>query len=119
MHVSCIQAGTFLARLGRPEVANCIAGLDQYSWSYEEAGEQSKEMRRLYDAVSSGENELSHMDSVTPRIVPTQHPVPQMAQQHEQHEVGQSHGAMMEDGPPTHSNGNVSRGHYLCPFLPN
>lgn len=68
MHVSCIQAGTLLARLGRPEVTNCIAGLDQYSYSYEEAGEQAQEMNRLYNLVKNGELELNHMASVAPRI---------------------------------------------------
>jgi hypothetical protein len=68
MHVSCIQAGTLLARLGRPEVSNCIAGLEQYSYSYEEAGDQAIEMRRVYTAVRSGELELNHMASVAPRV---------------------------------------------------
>jgi len=68
MHVSCIQAGTLLARLGRPEVSNCIAGLEQYSYSYEEAGEQAREMRRLFDSVRAGERELHHMEAVTPRL---------------------------------------------------
>lgn len=67
MHVSCIQAGTLLARLGRPEVLHCIAGLEQYSHSYEEAGDQAAEMRRLYSSVQSGEQELGHMASVAPR----------------------------------------------------
>ncbi|TFK73576.1 hypothetical protein BDN72DRAFT_814134 [Pluteus cervinus] len=71
MHVSCIQAGTLLARLGRPEVSNCIAGLEQYSHSYEEAGDQAAEMRRLYNTVRAGENELNHMSNVAPRFVPT------------------------------------------------
>ncbi|KAF8650147.1 hypothetical protein AX16_005382 [Volvariella volvacea WC 439] len=74
MHVSCIQAGTLLARLGRPEVANCIAGLEQYSYSYEEAGEQAKEMKRVYAQVQAGENELNHMSSVTPRMI-TSYPI--------------------------------------------
>ncbi|KAF8631772.1 hypothetical protein AX17_004987 [Amanita inopinata Kibby_2008] len=68
MHVSCIQAGTLLARLGRPEVINCIEGLEQYSHSYEEAGEQAVEMKRLYDQARSGDLELNHMVSVAPRI---------------------------------------------------
>ncbi|KAM6494197.1 hypothetical protein JOM56_010558 [Amanita muscaria] len=68
MHVSCIQAGMFLARLGRPEVSNCIAGLEQYSASYDEAGDQAADMKRLYHQALSGELELNHMASVTPRI---------------------------------------------------
>jgi hypothetical protein len=69
MHVSCIQAGTLLARLGRPEVSNCIAGLDQYSHSYEEAGDQANEMRRSFTLARKGELELNHMANVTPRPV--------------------------------------------------
>jgi hypothetical protein len=68
MLVSCIQSGNLLARLGRPEVSNCIAGLEQYSYSYEEAGEQAAEMRRTYSQVRAGELELQHMASVAPRL---------------------------------------------------
>ncbi|PPQ89644.1 hypothetical protein CVT25_013831 [Psilocybe cyanescens] len=68
MHISCILAGTLLARLGRPEVANCIAGLKQYSYAYEEAGDQANEMSRLFNRVRMGELELSHMASVAPRV---------------------------------------------------
>ncbi|KAJ7784676.1 hypothetical protein B0H16DRAFT_1709374 [Mycena metata] len=68
MLVSCIQSGNLLARLGRPEVSNCIAGLEQYSYSYEEAGEQAAEMRRMYSQVRAGELELQHMASVAPRL---------------------------------------------------
>ncbi|KAJ7134442.1 hypothetical protein C8R44DRAFT_770486 [Mycena epipterygia] len=68
MLVSCIQSGNLLARLGRPEVSNCIAGLEQYSYSYEEAGEQAAEMRRTYTQVRAGELELQHMASVAPRL---------------------------------------------------
>ncbi|KAJ3568118.1 hypothetical protein NP233_g5927 [Leucocoprinus birnbaumii] len=81
MHVSCIQAGTLLARLGRPEVQNCIAGLEQYSYSYEEAGDQATEMRRVYNATRLGQSELNHMASVTHRITPT--PPPQHGNQYE------------------------------------
>ncbi|KAJ7044007.1 hypothetical protein C8F04DRAFT_1071288 [Mycena alexandri] len=68
MLVSCIQSGNLLARLGRPEVSNCIAGLEQYSYSYEEAGEQAAEMRRMYNQVRAGDLELQHMASVAPRL---------------------------------------------------
>ncbi|KAJ2913923.1 hypothetical protein MD484_g6506, partial [Candolleomyces efflorescens] len=107
MHVSCIQAGTFLARLGRPEVANCIAGLEQYSYSYEEAGEQAREMRKLYEAVRNGESELNHMESVTPRMVGPQS-VPQMdqPQQAEAPLAGHGHGSMMTQEAPSQANGN-------------
>lgn len=61
MHVSCIQAGTLLARLGRYEVKDCIAGLEQYSCSYEEAGEQALEMGRIYQQALAGEPQFRHM----------------------------------------------------------
>jgi len=68
MHISCILAGTLLARLCRPEVTNCIDGLKQYSYAYEEAGDQAKEMSKLYQRVRMGDVELNHMLSVAPRI---------------------------------------------------
>lgn len=67
MHVSCIQAGTLLARLGRPEVQNCIAGLEQYAYAYEECAEQAAEIRRVFQAASGGLVEMGHMSSVVPR----------------------------------------------------
>jgi hypothetical protein len=63
MHVSCIQAGMLLARLGRPEVANCIAALQQYSYAYEEAAEQGNEIERMFNAAQGGERDLDHMAS--------------------------------------------------------
>jgi len=68
MHVSCIQAGTLLARLGRPEVSNCIAALEQYGAAYEEVGEQAVEMKRVYASARSGEFDFNHMASVAPRF---------------------------------------------------
>ncbi len=70
MLYSCNQAGSFLARLGRPEVSHCLGGLEQYSAAYEEAGEQAAEMRRVYHQARSGEQDLNHMSSVAPRIPP-------------------------------------------------
>lgn len=67
MHVSCIQAGTLLARLGRPEVQNCIAGLEQYAYAYEECLEQAQEIRRVYASATAGQLDLGHMASVVPR----------------------------------------------------
>jgi hypothetical protein len=61
MHVSCIQAGNLLARFGRPEVSNCIAALQQYSYAYEEAAEQGSEIERTYAASRAGERDLGHM----------------------------------------------------------
>ena len=67
MHVSIIQAGMLLARLGRPEVVNCIDGLRQYSYAYEECAEQAAEIQRVYGQATAGELELNHMASVSPR----------------------------------------------------
>ena len=74
MHVSCILAGTLLARLGRPEVSNCIAGLEQYSYAYEEAGDQAQDMSRLFQRARYGELELNHMASIIPRVAPVTSP---------------------------------------------
>ncbi|KZT09351.1 uncharacterized protein LAESUDRAFT_756976 [Laetiporus sulphureus 93-53] len=67
MHVSIIQAGMLLARLGRPEVQNCIDGLQQYSYAYEECAEQANEMQRLYHQAVNRDTELNYMASVDPR----------------------------------------------------
>ena len=72
MHVSIIQAGTLLARLGRPEVENCIKGLEQYSYAYEECMEQAAEIARTYHQALAGECELQHMASVILRRTPEQ-----------------------------------------------
>ena len=55
MHVSCIQAGMLLARMGRPEVTNCINGLEQYAYAYEECADQAAEIRRIYNQAVAGE----------------------------------------------------------------
>ncbi|KAL1950745.1 hypothetical protein VTO73DRAFT_5869 [Trametes versicolor] len=67
MHVSCIQAGMLLARLGRPEVSNCITGLEQYAYAYEECADQAAEIKRVYHHALAGETELNHMASAVPR----------------------------------------------------
>lgn len=64
MMASCTYSGLLLARFGRPEVSNCISGLQQYSFAYEEAAEQANEMTRIF---RSGDGELNHMASVVPR----------------------------------------------------
>lgn len=68
MHVSCIQAGTLLARLGRPEVSNCINAMEQYTPSYEEAGDQAIEMKRIFALATSGDFDFGHMASVAPKV---------------------------------------------------
>ncbi|KAG6917470.1 hypothetical protein DXG01_002447 [Tephrocybe rancida] len=66
MHVSCIQAGTLLARMGHDGVKPCIDGLEQYSYSYEEAGAQALEMQRVYQQALAGEPQFSHMGVSVP-----------------------------------------------------
>lgn len=70
MHFSCLTSGTLLARLGRPEVSNCIAGLKQYHYAYDEAGEEASEMERAYGAALAGESDVNHMASV---VIPPTH----------------------------------------------
>jgi hypothetical protein len=70
MHISLIFAGHLLARLGRPEVMNCINGLKQYSYAYEESGDQANEIHRAFNRARGGELELNHMASIAPRMNP-------------------------------------------------
>lgn len=65
MHIILILAGHLLARLGRPEVSNCIDGLKQYSYAYEESGEQANEINRVFNRARMGEVELNHMASTS------------------------------------------------------
>lgn len=64
MHFSCLTAGTLLARLARPEVTNCILGLKQYNYAYEEAGEEAIDMERAYAGAVAGDSDITHMASV-------------------------------------------------------
>jgi hypothetical protein len=64
MHFSCLTSGTLLARLGRPEVSNCIGGLKQYSYAYDEAGDEAIEMDRIYHNALAGDSDINHMASV-------------------------------------------------------
>lgn len=79
MHFSCLTSGTLLARLGRPEVSNCIAGLKQYGYAYEEASEEATEMERTYAAAISGESDINNMASV---ITPPQNPQAMVVDSH-------------------------------------
>ncbi|KAG1774822.1 hypothetical protein EV702DRAFT_1031384 [Suillus placidus] len=64
MHVSCINAGNLLARLGRPEVFQCIKALEQYSYAYEETKEHAREIGREYEvALQKGPNNFQEMAS--------------------------------------------------------
>ncbi|KIJ64481.1 hypothetical protein HYDPIDRAFT_132385 [Hydnomerulius pinastri MD-312] len=67
MHVSIIQAGFLLARLARPEVQNCIEGLEQYSYAYEETKETSQQIRREYEQALIKPHLFHEMSSAIPR----------------------------------------------------
>ncbi|KAG7088535.1 hypothetical protein E1B28_012518 [Marasmius oreades] len=73
MLFSCIAAGQLLAKLGRREVMNCILGLEQYSRSYEEAGEQALDIQRTYDLVCTNPShvEVGPLGSVARQMPPT------------------------------------------------
>lgn len=70
MHVSIIQSGFFLARLGRPEVQNCIEGLEQYSYAYEETKELSQMIRREYEQTLIKGPSFHEMSNTIPRRTP-------------------------------------------------
>jgi len=78
MEFSCIAAGQLLAKMGRPEVMTCVSGLEQYSHSYEEAGEAAQDIRKTYEAVRNGNSELNHMAQYAKHIpsMPTVTPDP-------------------------------------------
>ncbi|KAI9463794.1 hypothetical protein F5148DRAFT_1210757 [Russula earlei] len=115
MHVSCNYAGILLARFGRPEVQNCIEGLEQYSYSYEEAAEQAQELRRLFALARAGRSDFAHMTnavvarqqhhpSTHPHHSPQpqrQAPPPQVQSQAQPQAQGQSRigNGMYVDGP--------------------
>ncbi|THV05239.1 hypothetical protein K435DRAFT_117888 [Dendrothele bispora CBS 962.96] len=69
MEYSCIAAGQLLAKMGRPEVSSCISGLEQYSHSYEEAGDAAHDIRKIYETVrTTGNTELTHMGAYAKHI---------------------------------------------------
>lgn len=70
MHVAIIQSGFFLARLGRPEVQNCIEGLEQYSYAYEETRELSQMIRREYEQTLLKGPSFHEMSNTIPRRTP-------------------------------------------------
>jgi hypothetical protein len=70
MHVSIIQAGYFLGRLGRPEVQNCIEGLEQYSYAYEETKEFAQLIRRDYEQARVKGPLFHEMINTVPRRTP-------------------------------------------------
>lgn len=75
MHVAIIQAGFFLGRLGRPEVHNCIEGLEQYSYAYEETKEISQMIRREYEqSLIKGPLFNEMINTIPPRTPPADTP---------------------------------------------
>ncbi|KAF8758641.1 GAL4-like Zn(II)2Cys6 (or C6 zinc) binuclear cluster DNA-binding domain [Rhizoctonia solani] len=52
LHYSTYAAGLLLARQGRPEAVNCITGLRQYAFAYEEAHIQADEIEATLKAVN-------------------------------------------------------------------
>ncbi|KAH9985531.1 hypothetical protein BJV77DRAFT_1071377 [Russula vinacea] len=97
MHVSCNYAGILLARFGRPEVQNCIEGLEQYSYSYEEAAEQAQELRRLFALARAGQTDFTHMASAVVRQ--QQHPHTH-SHSHPHHSPQQQHQHPPQPPPP-------------------
>ena len=65
--ISCNLSGILLARFGRPELQNCIEGLEQYAYSYEEAGDQAQELRRLFALARAGQTDFAHMSGAVGR----------------------------------------------------
>ncbi len=54
LHFAVYSAGMLLARQGKPEVQDCIAGLRQYGYAYEEAFDQATEMEKAYSQAVGG-----------------------------------------------------------------
>ncbi|CAE6414702.1 unnamed protein product [Rhizoctonia solani] len=52
LHYSTYAAGLLLARQGRPEAVNCITGLRQYAFAYEEAHIQAGEIEETLKVVN-------------------------------------------------------------------
>ena len=109
MHVSCNYAGMLLARFGRPEVQNCIEGLEQYSYSYEEAAEQAQELRRVFGLARSGQTDFTHMTSAVARQ--QQHPHP-----HQHHSPQQSQTqapSQAQSQAQSHGQSGIGNGMYV------
>jgi len=62
LHYSTYAAGLLLARQGRPEAVNCITGLRQYAFAYEEAHIQADELESILAAVNRERTEREHGD---------------------------------------------------------
>ncbi|KAG8743584.1 hypothetical protein FRC10_011731 [Ceratobasidium sp. 414] len=62
LHYSTYAAGLLLARQGRPEAVNCITGLRQYAFAYEEAHIQADELESILAAVNRERTQREHGD---------------------------------------------------------
>lgn len=74
LHFAVYTAGMLLAKLGKEEVLDCIAGLKQYGYAYEETFDQAEEMERLYQQNTLIANPLNFtLDGV---LAPHAHNIP-------------------------------------------
>lgn len=62
LHYSTYAAGLLLARQGRPEAVNCISGLRQYAFAYEEAHIQADELEATLAAVNRERTQREQQD---------------------------------------------------------
>ena len=108
MHVSIIQAGTLLARFGRPEVRSCISALEQYRQSYEETSAQVEEMKRTFNSATSGEQTLGFMHMFPRNTGGRQHSwsAVQEAYQHGGNGIGNGNGMLVDMKAAAHHQGH-------------
>ncbi|KAH7340911.1 hypothetical protein B0J17DRAFT_716088 [Rhizoctonia solani] len=66
LHYSTYAAGLLLARQGRPEAVNCITGLRQYAFAYEEAHIQADEIEATLKAVNRERSQREQDDQHLP-----------------------------------------------------
>ncbi|KAJ1309737.1 hypothetical protein OPQ81_006502 [Rhizoctonia solani] len=66
LHYSTYAAGLLLARQGRPEAVNCITGLRQYAFAYEEAHIQADEIEATLKAVNRERTQREQDDQHLP-----------------------------------------------------
>ncbi|CAE7053890.1 unnamed protein product [Rhizoctonia solani] len=66
VHYSTYAAGLLLARQGRPEAVNCITGLRQYAFAYEEAHIQADEIEGILKDVNRERTQREQDDQRVP-----------------------------------------------------
>ncbi|KAF8610034.1 hypothetical protein BDV93DRAFT_4989 [Ceratobasidium sp. AG-I] len=62
LHYSTYAAGLLLAQQGRPEAVNCITGLRQYAFAYEEAHIQADELESILAGVNRERTQREQSD---------------------------------------------------------